>query len=239
MSRQEIIQDDLWSLKTAIARAVANSAAPTLRALQLEIVEEFGMPPEPALVEYFLDIVDPDREKYPKVGQDLEKQLAEAVARSPQATILKFRQAFLKKFQRDPADDLIAYFLEHLRRSQEDATRAAPALSPREFAKQMARMPQTTVLQFRQAYMKKFGQEPEEEITHQFLIHLQERRNLNQPPVQNTEEDLQSKMQFARTLANGLVPTVLQFRKAFAKAYREEPEDKIIEEFIRHLPKNE
>jgi len=242
-------KEDLWDVQVSIARAAARLPKPSLAKLHYEVLEEIGQPPGLELVDYFVsltDVAEEEVEEYFRFigktkngrGQDKrdpKQQLADRIAEGDGPTVLKFRQAFEQEFKEPPPEELTRYFLQRVQGAPRGAARKSgdqQALFTA-LAEKVARSSQPTVLNFRDAFNKQFGLSPSDEITQYFLKRIQENSQAGKLP----DEEFESKANFAETVANGLVSTVLQFRQSFEKAYGEEPSTEIIEVFIQNLPR--
>ncbi|HHD64778.1 MAG TPA: hypothetical protein ENK96_10570 [Desulfobulbaceae bacterium] len=246
-------KDELWDVQVSIARAAARLPKPSLAKLHYEVLEEIGQPPGLDLVDYFVDLTEINEEEvedyFRFIGKLKEKQreehsrdpgqkLADRIAGSDgRPTVLKFRQAFEREFNESPSEELTRYFLQKVQDTPRDkANKGDPQARFTLLAEKIAREPHPTVVRLRDAFKKQFGLPPSDEITQYFLQRIQKNSQAKKLP----DEEFESKANFARTVANGLISTVLQFRKAYEKAYDEEPSTEIIEVFIQHLPrKNE
>jgi len=244
-------KNDLWDVQVSIARAAARLPEPSLAKLHYEVLEEIGKPPGLDLVDYFVglaEIAEEEIEEYfrfvgKREGEKKQgnkepgKKLADRIAGGDGPTVLKFRQAFEQELKKPPSEKLISYFLQRVQGAPRG--KANNGEQPIRFtllAEKIARGPQPTVVKLRDAFREQFGSPPSDEITQYFLQKIREYSQLKDLP----DEEFDSKVNFAETVAGGLISTILQFRQAFEKAYGEVPSAEIIEIFIRNLPrKNE
>jgi hypothetical protein len=245
--------DELWDVQVSIARAAARLPKPSLAKLHYEVLEEIGQPPSLELVDYFVDLTEitdeeikeyfrfvgkPDEERQKEHSRDPGQELADRIARNGERpTVLKFRQAFAREFNESPSEELTRYFLLQVQGVSRDAAKnGGQQVRLTILAEKVAREPHPTVAKLRDAFREQFGAPPSDEITQYFLQKIQEYSQSKKLP----DEEFDSKANFAKTVANGLISTILQFRKAYEKAYDEAPSTEIIEVFIQHLPrKNE
>ncbi len=249
MNSGQNIELEFWEIQVSIAKAAARLPEPSLAKLHYEVLEEIGQPPGLNLIDYFVklaDIADEEVKEYfrfigkstsgqpKKEKKDPHKELADGCARDNTPSVLKFRQAFVLKFNEPPPEELISYFLEKVKGGG-DAAEAAVKDTGKQaqlaLAAKIAGGPHPTVLQLREAFDKQFGFVPSAEVVQYFLDKKREYSLAEKVP----DEDYESKAHFAQTVAGGLVSTILQFRKAFEKAYGESPSQEIIEVFMRSL----
>jgi len=234
-----------WEILVSIANGVLKHPQPSLALLHHEVLEEMGKPPDQELIDYFLSKVDVSDEeikeyfrfigKLPQGGKD------SAVSASPQAliekiianghpSVLKFRQAYQKQFNENPPDHITKVFLEKMQSN----ARATPANHDQQlklrFAEAVACGAQPTVLNLRTQFTQQFGVQPSEDIITYFLKKIPAA-----PQKSQNSEGYEAKVNFAKTVANGLISTVLQFRQAYEKVYSEPPTTDIIEIFIKNL----
>ncbi len=261
-------QDPYWDIKRSIANAIARSKRPSLLRLHNEILEEFGYRPDLELVDYFCSIAEVDEEEIadyfcriarPVTGENSDREevngrgLADRIADGPEPTVLRFRTEYENRFNVAPSEDLLRYFLRRMQETGGGATPGEAHGSEAVFAAGIAGQQGATVLKFRQEYLRKYGKEPPETLTRFFLRKKQElaaagrRRQpgaaadaeAGRPGPDNGEPDREdSRVNFARTVANGLVTTVLQFRKTYEKAYGEAPTAELIKVFLKSLPRS-
>ncbi|MFP7755943.1 hypothetical protein ACLG6S_15050 [Thermodesulfobacteriota bacterium B35] len=252
-------QDPYWDIKRSIANAIARSPKPSLLRLHNDVLEEFGYRPDLELVDYFCSIAEIPEEEVAdyfcrialpsdaggEAGEEAAgKCLADRIATEPEPTILKFRTEYENRFESAPPEELLRYFLEKMQANTRGKAAAAATGEETDFAMRFAATEGATVLMFRKEYQRKYGREPSEELTRFFLQKKQQAgkgagpagRTPGEPSGGDTEED--SRVNFARTVANGLVTTVLQFRKIYEKVYGESPPPELIEVFLKSLPRN-
>ncbi len=237
-AKQKLEQEkNFWDIKTSIARSIVNRKAPTLAALEEEILEEFGHQPEPELISYFNQLME-DRKlrAREKEFRSIKRSIARSIAASPSPTLDRLQEEILDEFGHMPDQELVSYFKELLaEREKADASKRKDI--HQQFADEIARGPRPTVLSFREAFNRKFGESPSEELTRYFLGAIRgNMRNIRQRKEESPVD--QAKIEFTRTVANGLVKTVLQFHKAFERAFDEPPQAELIEFFIKNLAKN-
>ena len=249
MNSGQNIELEFWEIQVSIARAAARSQEPSLAKLHYEVLEEIGRRPGLDIIDYFVklaEIADEEVKEYfrfigkstsgrpQKEKKDPHKELADACARDSDPSVLKFRQAFISTFNAPPSEELISYFLEKVRGGGGDAAEVvkdAGKQAQLALAANIAGGPNATVLQLREAFDERFCFMPSPEIIRYFLDKKREFILAEKLP----DDEYESKAHFAKTVAGGLVSTILQFRKAFEKAYGESPTQEIIEVFIRSL----
>ncbi len=256
--------DSYWDIKQSIANAIARSPKPSLFRLHNEVLEEFGYRPELELVDYFCTIAEisdkeiadyfrtialPNGEQAGPQEKETGRAMADRIAAGPEPTILKFRAEHESRFGCAPPEDLLRYFLQKI---EEVSAREAPVQvtrEEREFAAEIAAEAGATVLRFLQRYRKKYGKEPPERLTRFFLLKKQQPAKPSPGPASQGQEpprppqdaevegQKDSRVIFARTVAKGLVTTILQFRKTYEKVYKEPPSSDLIEIFLKSLPR--
>ncbi len=239
---------EFWEIQVSIARAAARLPKPSLAKFHYEVLEEIGKPPGLDLIDYFVqlaDIADEEVDEYfrfigkTKEGgqkeerRDPQKELAKRCAGGESPSVLKFRQAFVEEFNEPPPEDLISYFLQTVQSAGTGKVKSNDRQAQLNLAETIARKPHPTVASLRNAFKERFGILPSAEITQHFLGKIRQYSQVKDLP----DEEYESKVNFAKTVAGGLVSTILQFRKTFEKAYGEPPAPEIIEIFIQHLPR--
>jgi len=250
MSSGEKKENIFWDVQVSIANAAAKLPQPSLAKLHHEVLEEIGQPPGSDLINYFIDIADlPDEEveEYLSyIGKSKEKlkrkapkpdfeMLADKVIGGANPTVLKFRQAFIEEYNEPPSEKLTKYFLQKVQGGRGEQPKNESKQVQLDFAKKIAYGSHPTVLTLRKEYTKQFGSPPAEDITGYFLKAMKDA-----PPPEVHEQDkkdFEAKVNFAKTVSNGLIPTILQFRKAYEKVYGESPPTEIVDVFIKHLPR--
>ncbi len=242
---------EFWQIQVSIARAAARLPKPSLAKFHYEVLEEIGKPPGLDLIDYFVqlaNIADEEVDEYfrfigktkegPKKEEncdpcDPQKELAKRCAGGDSPSVLKFRQAFLEEFNEPPPDDLIGYFLQLVQGAETGKEKSNDKQAQLNLAETIACTTHPTVAKLRDAFQKQFGTLPSNEIVQHFLEKMRQYAQVKKLP----DEEYESKVNFAKTVAGGLVSTILQFRKTFEKAYGEPPAPEITEIFIRHLPR--
>jgi hypothetical protein len=245
--------DPFWEIQVSLAKGVARLPRPSLAKLHYEVLEEMGSPPGLDLVDFFVKLADISeeevREYFRFIGKDAavkmeearirdEAQvLAERMAGEAGASVLRYRQVFTERFGHPPSEKQIGFFLEAVRKTPGSrATSRTPQEDGHVLAGRIATQPGATVLRFREAYQQRFGTAPPAELTQYFLDRM--RQGGEQGGEFFDEDDgegLASQLEFARTVAGGLVSTILQFRQAFEKAYGTSPSAEVTEAFLHHL----
>ncbi len=252
MTSVENRQDDLWGIQVSIAKAIAKSSNPSLAQLHHEILEEVGHRPCLDLVDFFVGIVEISEDeideyfqcigiggapkeaagKTGKTKKDSRLLLADRIAGGCGATVLKFRHAFKEDYGEHPSEELTEYFLKRLQEVPRESAEIVDKQAMLNFAAIIASGPNPTVLKFRHEFRKQYGSTPPIEITQFFLKKIHEKKC-----VELEDEEYESKVNFAETVANGLNLTILQFRQAYEKVYNETPSPGIIDVFIKNLPR--
>ena len=220
---------------------------PSLAKLHHEILEEMGSPPCQELIDYFLSIVDiPAKEVeeyYQFIGQTVKSgpksgpaslpyDLIHRIAHEDNPSVLKFRQAYRSEFKKDPTEKIIRRFLQEAQAGGAGKSVRNDKRLYINFAQAFAGSQQPTVLKFRNSFIEQFKTPPPDEVTEYFLKVISET-----PKISADSEDYEAKINFAKTVANGLISTVLQFRQAYEKVYGEKPTTEIINVFIESLPR--
>ncbi len=242
---------EFWEIQVSIARAAAKLPEPSLAKFHYEVLEEIGKPPGLDLVDYFVqltNIADEEVEEYFRfIGKiiesrekdeksDPQKELAKRCAVGKSPSVLKFRQEFFDEFNESPSEGLIGYFLQTVQGAGTGKVQSNDKQAHLHLAEAVAGTTHPTVGKLRNAFQEQFGTLPSNGIVQYFLEKIRQYSQIKKLP----DEEYESKVNFAKTVAGGLVSTILQFRKTFEKAYGEPPAQEITEIFIRHLPrKNE
>jgi len=238
---------EFWEIQVSIARAAARLPEPSLAKFHYEVLEEIGKPPGLDLIDYFVQLANiPDEEvdeyfrfigktkegRKKEENNDPQKELARRCAGGDSPSVLKFRRAFVEEFNEPPSEMLIGYFLQLVQGGATGKAKSNDEQAHLELAETIAFTTHPTVAKLRDAFQKQFGTLPSSEIVQHFLEKMRQYAQVKKLP----DEEYESKVNFAKTVAGGLVSTILQFRKTFEKAYGEPPAPEIIEIFIRHLP---
>lgn len=247
--------DYLVEIQVSMAKAAAKLPNPSLTKFHYEILEEIGRPPGLDVVDYFAGIADipddevieyfkfigkPQEDPPEETEKDPQLQLAEDIASAEKPTVLKFRQAFSQKFGNPPSEELTVYFLEKIQNAAKEGKAKKEKTSKKEnqpefaLAKSIAESPNATILKFREAFTSQFNAPPSEAVIDYFLKNLQ-----TKSPTKPKNDEHESQVLFAKTVANGLVTTVLEFRKAFEKAYSKAPSPEIIDVYLNHRPRRD
>ena len=237
---------ELQKIQVSLARAVARLPKPSLVKLHYEVLEEIGQMPGLDVIDYFVqlaNIADEEVDEYFRfIGKTIEarkkekdsdpkKELVKRCAAGHSPSVLKFRQAFVEEFDEPPSEELIGYFLQTVHGSGTEKVQKNDRQARLNLAENIARGPQPTVAKLRKGFQKEFGILPSDKIVQYFLGKIRQYAEAKELP----DEEHESREHFARTVANGSVSTVLQFRKIFEKAYGEPPAQETIEIFISHL----
>lgn len=240
--------NQLWNVQVSIAKGAAKMSQPSLAKLHHEVLEELGKPPSQELIDYFLTLIDiPEKEVqayYRYIGKEkgnfnrdnreaAPDDLIKKIAHGDAPSVLKFRQAYVQLYKADPSEEIIKCFLREAQGTAKTSVEKGENQLHLNYADSVARSPQPTVLKLRKGFINQFGFPPSEEITKYFLKAI-----LDSPTVGEDSEELEAKINFAQTVAKGLISTVLQFRQAYKKVYGEQPTPEIIDVFIKSLPRN-
>jgi len=249
----ETTSDPFWEIQVSLAKGVARLPRPSLAKLHYEVLEELGRTPGLDLVDYFVKLADISeeevREYFRFIGKDAAvktketkkrdeaQELAEQIAGEKGASVLWYRQAHAERFGQPPSEKQIEFFLQAVRKTPHSkATSKTPQEDGHALARRVATQPGATVLRFREAYQQQFGTVPPAELTQYFLDRMRQGgKQSGEFFDEDDGEGLASQLEFARTVAGGLVSTILQFRQAFEKAYGEAPSPKVTEVFLRSL----
>ena len=245
--------DPFWEIQVSLAKGVARLPRPSLAKLHYEVLEEMGKPPGLDLVDFFVKLAEiPEeevREYFRFIGKDAAvkmeeartrdeaQELAERIAAETGSSVLRYRQAFTERFGHPPSEKQIGFFLQAVRRTPLSRPRSnAPQEDGHVLAGRIASQPGATVLRFREAYQQQFGAPPSSELTQYFLDRMRQgEEQTGEFFDEDDGEGLASQLEFARTVAGGLVSTILQFRQAFEKAYGRAPSAEVTEAFLHHL----
>ncbi len=236
--------DELWNIQVSIAKAIANLQNASIAQLHHDILEEIGQGPGLDVVDYFVSIADiPEdevKQYFQRIGASTKEKikkdprllLADSVAGGHSPSVLKLRHAFKKEYNEPPSEKVTEYFLKKIQNVSRDDAVIVDKQSMLNFAAGVASELNPTVLKFRHEFIKHYGFTPSSEVTRFFLKKIQEKNSLNV-----REEDYESKVNFAETVANGLNLTIFQFRQAYEKVYDEAPSTDIIDIFLKNLPR--
>lgn len=250
MSNGHKTNSPFWDVQVSIANGVAKMQSPSLAKLHHEILEEMGTPPSQELIDYFLEQVEVADEElveyYRYIGKyNNKKGISPGASSRPSAdlidtllqqgnpSVVTFRQAYLKQHGTDPSEQETRNFLERVQKRGRQQVAQPNKQQYFQFAESIARGAHPTVLKLRTDFSKKFGSPPPDEVIKYFLDRIQ---NGVPEPKSNVQES-DAKVNFAKTVANGLISTVLQFRNAYEKVYGEAPSNEIIDVFIKNLSK--
>ncbi len=239
---------EFWEIQVSIARAAAKLPKPSLAKFHYEVLEEIGKPPGLDLIDYFVqltNIADEEVDEYFRfIGKtkdggskeekgDPHKELAKRCAVGDSPSVLKFRQKFIEEFDETPSEELIGFFLQTVQGAGTGKVKTNDKQAHLHLAEAIAGTTHPTVGKLRNAFQEQFGTLPSSEIVQYFLEKMRQYSQAKKLP----DEEYESKVNFAKTVAGGLVSTILQFRITFEKAYGEPPDREITEIFIRHLPR--
>ena len=159
----------------------------------------------------------------------LKTGLVEDLATQADCSLAQFQQTFLEEFGAPASAELIRLFTSlaagaAVEKQAEPVTEAA-------FVQQFASDEAATVLKFRQAFAKEYGQPPSEKIVGLFLRNLASRECI----LPSVSADEQSMREFAAAFAARRGSTVLAFRKEFAQRFQQAPTAEIIGLFLSVL----
>ena len=253
MSSTRMNIDPFWEIQVSLAKGVARLPRPSLAKLHHEVLEEMGKPPGLDLVDFFVELAgipeEEVREYFRFIGEyaaakvQTEKnretevrRLAGQVAREPDASVLKFRQAYAEQFNSPPSEQHVGYFLKEVsRQSHDPSAEWKGQVGGHAVARRIATMPGATVLSFREAYHQEIGGTPSAELTQFFLEQLRHGGEKVEKEDEDDDEGLASQIEFARTVAGTTATTILQFRQAFEKVYGSAPSAEVTEAFLQQL----
>jgi len=177
---RERTRDEAQELAEQVARERGASVLWYRQAFQ----ERFGHPPAESQIAFFLKAVQEIQSRgagASGIPAEDGHTLAKRVASQPDATVLRFREAHQQQFGSPPSAELTQYFLDKIKQSREQASEFVDdddgegLASQLDFAKAVAGRSANTILQFRQAFTKAYGQAPSAEVTEAFLRHLSNR----------------------------------------------------------------
>ncbi len=164
-------QFSYWEIKVSIARAVALEAEPTVDRLRNDIMEEFGYPPEPELIDFFVNLIGESNGGAAFASEAEKRLMAEEAAREPGASVLKFRTEFKKRFKDDPPHELTGYFLKKIQDHGRSRKQGVEDEAKFDFAREKAGE-SYTVLQFRAVFKETFYEDPSSELLSFFLKNI-------------------------------------------------------------------
>ncbi len=161
-------QYSYWEIKVSIAKAIADEREPSVDKLRRDIMEEFGYPPEPELIDVFMKLTAGSRKNAASNPVDEKRQLAETVAREPSPSVLKFRTEYQKVFKSDPPNELTGYFLKEIQEIGRNRKQEGSKEAKFDFVKKKA-AESLSILQFRTAFKDTFHEDPSSELLSFFL----------------------------------------------------------------------
>ncbi len=177
---------------------------------------------------------------------DIKRSMANAIAHSPQPSLLRLHNEVLEEFGYRPDLELVDYFCSIAEIAEEEIAdyfrrialptgeQAGPGgkvpagrESGREMAERIAAEEEPTILRFRTEYEDRFGSAPPEDLLRYFLQKMQEKargRAKEKMPLRDTE--------FAAAIAARAGATVLRFRQEYQQQYGREPSEELTRFFL-------
>ncbi len=184
---------------------------------------------------------------------DVQLSIAKSIAALEKPSLARLHHDILEEIGQGPGEKLIKYFLEitkipeeereeyfryvGISKKKDDETVTLPEKSdsnrPVQLADTIACGDAPTVLNFRQAHIKAYGEPPSTELIEYFL------KKIPDPPRVKTDGGgTQSKPVFTEKFAATPNATVLKFRESFAGQFGELPSSELTEHFLKKLQEN-
>lgn len=179
--------DPDWTIKLKIAKSVAKQSQPSLMKFYQAYGEEFGTRPPQKLIDYFTSLLPKSSPKKITSEQDVKKAFVQnAIKKS--LSVLKFREAYLRKFKEKPPVELVEMFIQGLGSSDavETTERVDPALR---LIEKLKAKPQMTILEFRQLFKLRLGKLPSAEHVQLFLDRMSKDRSSVSAPESAVVEE--------------------------------------------------
>ncbi len=161
-------QYSYWEIKVSIAKAIAAEREPSVEKLRRDIMEEFGYPPEPELIDVFMKLTGGSAKRVVTDPEDEKRRLAETVALQSAPSVLKFRTEYQKRFTGDPPNELTGYFLKKIQEKGRIRKREGSDVAKFDFVKDKAGE-SLSILQFRNVFKDTFHEDPSSELLSCFL----------------------------------------------------------------------
>lgn len=178
-------QGSYWDIKLSIAKSIANDPNPSTQKLQQDIIEEFGYPPEPELIDFFLKLTSRKIQGKKDQSENEKRRLAETMAQESAPSVLKFRREFHRKYALNPPNELTSYFLQKLQDYAKTRQLKEQKQGQLDFTRTKAQESSCTILQFRAAFQETFGEEPSNELLAFFLKNM---ARVNKTPPATSEK---------------------------------------------------
>lgn len=156
----------------ALIDKVINNGSPTVLKFRQAYLDEHGEAPQDTTIALFLQKVQEMSKSVEHEPQKGVIQFAKEFACCATPTVLRFRNAFKQRFGSFPNDAIIAVFLESVQRVPDDHKDNDDTPAKMKFAEAVASAGIPTILQFRQAFQKVYGELPSEEVIDVFIKHL-------------------------------------------------------------------
>ena len=184
---------------------------------------------------------------------DVQLSIAKSIAALEKPSLARLHHDILEEIGQGPGEKLIEYFLEitkipeeerdeyfryvGISKTRDDETVTVPEKAdsnrPAQLADTIACGDAPTVLNFRQAHIKEYGEPPSTELIEYFLQKIPE-----PPRVKADSGETQSKPLFAEKFAATPNATVLKFRERFVGQFGENPSTELTEHFLKKLQEN-
>lgn len=171
--REDVSCDVKSEANEVLIDRIIESGSQTVLQFRKAYTAAFGQVPTEELTALFLQKIQQEKTTIQRDNSQHERQFVNDFVHKPQPTVLKFRTAFHQQYGHFPHEDVTTYFLEKIRCDSFDAEPSLNRSSREEFAEVAAKRGVATVLQFRRAYEKVYGEQPETGIIEAFMRYLQ------------------------------------------------------------------
>lgn len=178
----------------------------------------------------------------------MQVSLANSAAMSPNPSLVKFHHEILEEIGHRPSLELVKYFvgiakipkkeIEEYFQSigqtiKEENTTEIETDPHLLLANNIASGDSPTILKFRQAFIKEYGEPPSDELTSYFLNAMQ-----NTTTSKNVNRGKQAELNFVEKIASGSCPTILKLRNEFTKQYGCTPSEEVTQFFLKKIQEN-
>lgn len=178
--------DPDWKIKLDIAKSVAGQNQPSLMKFYQAYGEEFGTRPPEKLIDYFKSLLKQAEPVDRSEVKDLKKTFIED-AINQSFSVLKFRQAYLDKFNEVPSAESVELFIKGLGR-RDTSQKIGPVNPALVLINQLSKNKSMTILEFRQLYKQRLGKLPTAEHLQLFLDRLSKEPSPAISPQPSTAE---------------------------------------------------
>ncbi len=200
----------------------------------------------------YVRIMSPSANNQPMFW-DIQLSIAKSVAGLKKPSLAQLHHDILEEIGQSPGEKLIEYFLEITKIPEEEreeyfryvgisrkksnetvtVSEKSDTRRPSQLADTIACGDAPTVLSFRQAHIKEYGDPPSTELIEYFL------KKIPEPSQVKTDGGgTQSRVAFAKKFAAVSNATVLKFRESFTEQFGGPPSTELTEHFLEKLQEN-